>query len=160
MNIAKLRQKLLQRCYRFLSLRNRSEKEIRDYLKKKIKKIKPNNSEKIIDLIVHQLKEEGLIDDKKFIRWWVEQRSYFRPRGVFALRQELQQKGVNRGLIDRYFKENKIDQLSLAKRVLEKKQGRLKPLTRKEKFKKAIEFLRRRGFSYEVAKQAFKNLQS
>jgi regulatory protein len=142
-------QALLQKCYRFLSLRNRSEKEMRDYLDKKTQKIT------IIDNIIDRLKEEGLIDDKKFIAWWVEQRSYFKPKGPFVLKQELLQKGINRDLIDQYFEENKIDELALAKQVLQKKQKTLTKFKKEEKFKKAIELLLRRGFSYDLAKKAF-----
>jgi len=144
-------EKLLQKCYRFISLRNRTEKEIKDYLSKKAQRYKIQNPNELIDKVVQQLKEEGLIDDKKFIEWWVEQRSYFKPKGTFILKQELLQKGINRDLIDQYFEENKIDELSLAKIALQKKVKVLKELKKEERYQKAISFLVRRGFSFETA---------
>lgn len=146
--------KLLQKCYHFLSLRNRTEKEIKDYLNKKIEKLKLNNPNKFINLVIQQFKEEGLIDDKKFIKWWVEQRNDFKPKGLLALKQELILKGVSRELIDQYFSENKIDELGLAKLALQKKLNIFKKLKKEERYQKAINFLLRRGFSFETANQA------
>jgi len=151
MDDKELFEKFLQKCYRFLSLRNRSEKEIRDYLKKKTAKYKLSEPKNIIDKVVTALKEEKLIDDKNFITWWVDQRSYFKPKGLFVLKQELLQKGINRDLIDQYFEENKIDELSLAKIALQKKVKVLKELKKEERYQKAISFLVRRGFSFETA---------
>jgi regulatory protein len=156
MDEKKLVELLLQKCYRFLSLRNRTEKEMKDYLNKKIEKFKLDNPDKFIDLIVQQLKEEDLIDDKKFIAWWVEQRSYFKPKGHFVLKQELLQKGINHELIDQYFEENKIDELTLAKTILQKKVKVLKGLKKEERYQKAISFLVRRGFSFEIANKVFR----
>jgi regulatory protein len=153
-----LLESLRQKCYRFLSTRERSEKEIREYLRKKVGKFKLDNPERLISLLVHQLKEDGLIDDKKFIAWWVEQRSYFKPKGFFALKQELLQKGINRELIDQYFEENQIDELELAKIALQKKAKVLKGLEKEEFYQRAISFLLRRGFSYEVAQKALRSV--
>jgi len=150
-----LLENLRQKCYRFLSVRERSEKEIWEYLQRKIKRFKLDNQNKLINLLIQQLKEEGLIDDKKFIAWWVEQRGYFKPKGFFALKQELIQKGVNRDLIDQFFEENKINELELAKIALQKKSKTLKDLKKEELYKKAIGFLLRRGFSFELARKAF-----
>lgn len=158
MDKKQLLETLLQKCYRFLSLRNRTEKEMRDYLGKKIQRFKLNNPQELIEKAIQQLKEQDLIDDKKFIEWWVEQRSYFKPKGPFVLKQELLEKGVAHDLIRQYFEENKIDELALAKQVLQKKQKTLVNLEKEEKFKKASEFLMRRGFSYELAKKTFRSV--
>lgn len=153
---------LLQKCYRFLSLRNRTEKEMRDYLQKKTQKnyvhVETGHCpvSTIINDVINRLKEEGLVDNKKFISWWVEQRSYFKPKGLFVLKKELLQKGINHDLIDQYFEENKIDELKLAKRALQKKAKVLKELKKEERYQKAISFLVRRGFSFETANKIFR----
>lgn len=150
------RKRLLDLVYRFLRIRNRTEKEIRDYLEKKIKKNqRAYFSPFFINKIINQLKREGLIDDKKFIDWWVEQRNYFRPKGRILLTQELLAKGVAKETVDRYFEENRQDEFFLAKKALEKKLKlfqQLSPLKRKEKI---VNFLRRRGFDYQTIEKIF-----
>lgn len=146
---------LLQKCYRFLAVRQRTEQEIIDYLHKKMVKFKIKRPEKFVEIIIKRLKKENLVNDKKFIEWWVEQRSYFKPKGIFVLKQELLKKGVSKDLIDNFFEERSLDELELAKEALRKKEKVLKHLNREEKFKKAINFLLGRGFSYEVSKKAF-----
>lgn len=149
-------KKLLQKCYRFLSLRNRTEKEMKDYLNKKINKLSLNNPDKFVNLILKRLKEEGLIDDRKFISWWVEQRSEFKQKGLIALKQELILKGIDKELINQYFSENKIDELTLAKNALQKKLKTFKKLKKEECYQKVINFLLRRGFSFKVANQVLR----
>jgi regulatory protein len=42
----------------------------------------------------------GYLDDEAFARGWVESRDRARPRGVHALRRELQLKGIASGTVD------------------------------------------------------------
>ena len=57
-------------------------------------------SQAAIDTAVGRLEEAGLIDDAKFVSYWVDQRETFSPRGCRALRAELAAKGVAAPLID------------------------------------------------------------
>ena len=95
-----------EQTYRFFSYRPRSEKEIRDYLGKK--GLREEEKEKI----VKKLKEEKLIDDLEFARWFLEQRQTFRPKGSYALRQELRQKGIGEKIIDQVLP-NREEELNL-----------------------------------------------
>jgi regulatory protein len=88
-------QKLLDRTLRLISRRPRSEKEIRDYLKKK------KTSSKITEAVVKKLKQLRQINDQEFASWWVEQRTTFRPRGKFGLMMELRQKGIKQETIEK-----------------------------------------------------------
>ena len=139
--------KAQDQIYRFLSYRPRSEKEIHDYLGKK--KLKDEEKEKIIK----KLKEEKLIDDLEFARWFLEQRQTFRPKGSYALRQELRQKGIGEKIIDQVLP-NKEEELSLAKKALVKAEKKYASFLGREKKEKLIAYLRRRGFSWEVVKKA------
>jgi len=139
--------KAQEQIYRFLSYRPRSEKEIYDYLGKK--KLKDKEKEKIIK----NLKEEKLIDDLEFARWFLEQRQTFRPKGSYALRQELRQKGINEEIIDRVLP-GKKEELKLAKKALAKAEKKYASFWGREKKEKLIAYLRRRGFSWEVVKKA------
>lgn len=154
---------LLDRCYRLLSYRPRTEREIKDYLYRKFRKRKLEKMDKdaflrLLKEVVERLKNEKLINDKEFIKWWVEQRSSFKPRGKFVLKRELFEKGVSGELIDRYFEENKLDEYTLAKKVLQKKKGQIENLSSKKRFKKGMGYLLRRGFPYSVAKKTFEDL--
>lgn len=136
-----------EQIYRFLSYRPRSEKEIYDYLGKK--KLKDEEKEKIIK----NLKEEKLIDDLEFARWFLEQRQTFRPKGSYALRQELRQKGIGEKIINQVLP-NREEELSLAKKALVKAEKKYASFLGREKKEKLMAYLRRRGFSWEVVKKA------
>lgn len=153
-----LKEKLFDRVYRFLAIRNRSEKEVRDYLLKKLQKYQFSSpSIEFVDEIVNHLKEEGLINDWKFIGWWVEQRAYFRPKGVYALKQELIQKGIAQELIDRYFQDSPPNEYQLAKEAVRKKIKLWQNLSPEKRKEKIINFLKRRGFRFEVIKRLIFN---
>lgn len=146
-------QPYLNRAYHFLKFRLRTEKELRDYL---IRKKAPAD---LIEKIINKLKKSKFINDKEFIKWWVDQRSYFKPKGRFVLKQELLRKGIAKDLIDDFFEnyENN-DEDGLAIKALEKKRPSLERLGEKERYQKAINFLLRRGFSFDSAKKAFEIL--
>jgi regulatory protein len=54
----------------------------------------------LCDEVVDRLVQLGYLDDRAFASAWVESRDRARPRGIVALRQELQQKGVARDIVD------------------------------------------------------------
>jgi regulatory protein len=139
-------QKLLDKSLRLISARPRSEKEIIDYLKRK--KAPPNLAEKIIQ----KLKQLEQINDHAFAVWWVEQRMTFRPKGKIALLMELRQKGVEQEVSNKVIAE-KVNELPLARRAVEKKLKIYKNLPPLEFRQKITGFLARRGFSWETVKE-------
>ena len=54
----------------------------------------------LVDEVVARLVELGYLDDDAFARSWVESRDRARPRGEYALRRELGQKGIARSVVD------------------------------------------------------------
>lgn len=141
------KNKLYERVLRFLSYRPRSEKEVRDYAEGKIRSLRApsfakasEGKQKIIEEVIGKLKKQGLIDDEEFARWWLEQRSRFRPRGKIALKIELKRKGVSQEIIEKIINQ-KFDELVLAKKAVKKKvKGE----------QKISQYLARRGFSWET----------
>jgi regulatory protein len=131
-----------QRALRFLSYRPRSEKEIIDNLRKH------ETHEDVIAEVVERLSESGLVDDVKFTSLWLENRAEFRPRGQYALRMELRQKGITDAVIDKAL--GKIDETPLALKAGRKKAGRFKTLDEQGFKQKLYGFLSRRGFRYEI----------
>jgi len=146
------KDKLYEKVLRFLSYRPRSEKEIRDYLKKK------NASQKTSKAIIKKLKKLELIDDRSFALWWIQQRSSFRPRGRRALWFELKQKGIDQEIIkDSLFSDKK--ELVLAKKAAQKKAKFLKNLEFLAFRQKMTGFLARRGFDWETIKKVLEELK-
>lgn len=73
---------------RFLAPRPRSEREIRGRL------ARHQVAEEVVEGALEALRAQGLVDDRAFASYWVDQRRTFRPRGARLLKAELRQKGV------------------------------------------------------------------
>lgn len=151
MDLTEKISKYLDNCYRYLSIRNRSEKEIRDYLTKK--KAEPE----IIDAIVERLKKQKFLNDESFARSWVLNRARLKPKGKMLLKIELRQKGIKDDIISKVLSEVQEeipDELEQAKSLALKKMQRMIGKSREEIYQKVGGFLARRGFSWEIAKKA------
>lgn len=151
--------KLLERIYGLVSIRLRSEREIRDYFRRKNYELrikgKEEKSQMVIDLAVEKLKEKGLINDLEFAKSWVEARRRSKQKGINALKAELYQKGIEREIIEEVLSGQVTgdSEEELARKALEKKMKSWKNLERGEFKKKAYGFLMRKGFNYEVARE-------
>lgn len=150
--------KLMERIYGLFSVRTRSEKEIKDYLKqlsfKRKIKGKEEISELVQNLLVERLKQKGLINDLEFAKAWIEARRRSKQKGERALRAELLQKGIGREIIDEVVGEDgEENEEKLARAALDKKMRFWKNLSPLEFKKKATEFLLRRGFDYSLVKK-------
>ena len=143
--------------YFYLKFRPRSKKEIVDYLHKKADRF--SLTEAIIEQAVLSLEEQGLVDDKKFIEWFVEQRSSAKPKSEFALRQELFRFGIEKELLDEYFAEHEMPEEELAMKALRPRWRRYENMDRKMRFQKAAAFLGRRGFGFDVIKKSINFLE-
>src|SRR3989338_2417073 len=86
--------KLMERMYGLFNIRQRSEKEIKDYLRNLSFKRKIKDSEEIsvqaIELLVSKLKQKRLLNDKEFATSWFEARS--KKKGLQAIKAELYKK--------------------------------------------------------------------
>lgn len=144
-------KKYLENTYRYLAIRNRSEKEICDYL------VKKKATPEIIDHIVLLLKEQKFLNDETFARSWIAQRARFRPKGKKFLKFELQQKGIAKEIIEQVLQEEHEDlpdELTQAKRLIERRMEKMKGKPRQEIYSKVGAFLARRGFTWDIIKKA------
>jgi len=137
-------QKTLDKLLRFATLRPRSEKEVKDWLKRK------KVHESLYEELFNRLKRLELVDDEKFAKWWVEQRSNFRPKSKRILNNELRTKGINNEIINKVLGEEKIDEEKMARELLEKKMYKWKNLAPRDARQKMSQYLAGRGFSWEV----------
>jgi regulatory protein len=138
---------------KFLSYRMRSEKEVRDKLKKK------EFANDLIDEVIKDLKRINLIDDSNFASAFVRDKISNKPQGKILLKQELWKKGIKDETIEKVLKEyfeDEEEELNLAKNLLEKRKKRYENLDKNIAKRRMMSFLLRRGFSYEIVKQALK----
>ncbi|NOH13974.1 MAG: hypothetical protein HND51_20215 [Chloroflexi bacterium] len=136
-----------QRALNFLSYRARASEEIRRNLRKK------DFPEEIIDTVIQRLEKHNYINDNEFAQLWVENRSEHCPRGRYALRTELRQKGVPDKVIETALED--LDENDLALRAAEKQARKYKPMEWQDFKKKLGAFLSRRGFSYDIISDVF-----
>jgi len=136
------RERAYQQAMLFLSHRVRSEKEIRQNLRKH------EIPEEVIEQTLEKLREGGLANDNQFARAWVENRNIFRPRSRRVLAMELRQKGLDDETVQSAVAG--VDEDALAYESAIKRANRFKNLEWSEFCKKLSEYLARRGFSYSV----------
>lgn len=132
----------LNAAIRYLGYRPRSEAEVRQRLQRH--GFNGDCTEKVLA----QLKEQGLVDDTAFAHFWKENRESFSPRSRRLTRLELQRKGLDGGVIDQVVGE--VDDSDSAYRAALGKARRLLPSDYQGFRRRLGEYLRRRGFNYEV----------
>jgi len=148
------RQDERQRCHntasRYLAYRPRSASELRQRL------LKRGFNAETIGVVIAELAEKGLVDDAAFARFWKENRDTFSPRSRWLVSAELRQKGVAADVIEQVT--GQADDSQSAYRAAQKKAGRL-PLGDYQVFRRRLgDFLKRRGYGYEVVQETVSRL--
>lgn len=127
-----------------LSRRQRSEWELRDYLKRK------EYSPEVIHSVTEQLAQYGYVDDKKFAAAWVANRRLLKPISSRKLRMELKQKRVSEEIIDETLAEDETDETVVLRELVQKKRQQ----TKYQDDLKLMQYLARQGFNYDDIKSA------
>jgi len=133
----------LQKAMRLVSLRTRSEKEIRQKLDRS------GFEPQVITEVIDRLRSTGLVQDDNFAREWVENRSAFRPRSRKMLAYELRLKGVTEETIQQALDQTSEDE-DLAYQAASRYAHKLGAADWEEFRRRLMAFLARRGFSYET----------
>lgn len=134
----------------FGSLRPRSEKEYKDWLRKH------KVPESLHEDLFNRLKRLEFLDDKKFAVWWIDQRKEFKFKSKKELIYELRSKGISKEIINEVLSEEGVDEVSSARKLLEKKKYLWQGKTGFEARKKMSEYLLRHGFSWDVINKLVK----
>lgn len=135
---------------RYLALRPRSIKEVRDYLV-----VRKGFSEDDAGLAVDRLLSEKYLNDQDFAEMWVRNRTLLSPKSNKILRLELIKKGIDGSIIDLVLSSiDKDQQLEILKGLIEKK---IRQVRYQDK-QKLTEYLSRQGFTYDLIKQALESL--
>ena len=159
--------KLYQRTLEWVLMRPRSEREVREYLQRKLRQYssetlpharrygvqslsslpvgRENSSEYMSELsrnIIERLISKGYLDDRKFAEFWVQNR--FVKKGVSRKRlsMELMKKGISREIINEVLDERNDEEEIL--KIIAKKRAKYDD-------EKLISYLQRQGFSYQLA---------
>jgi regulatory protein len=130
---------------RYLKYRPHSCAEMRLYLKGK------NIPAKTIDHLIARFKSSGLLDDRDFARQWLESRRRFKPKGAYALKAELKQKGIHESIIDDVLAGD--DEGENARAAVASRHKRWRHLDKAGYRKKVFNFLRSRGFSFQTCSE-------
>jgi regulatory protein len=129
----------------YLGNRPRSVTEIRRHLRGK------RYDDEAVDGAIDKLRAQRYVDDLDFAKYWIEQRSRFRPKGDRALVSELSNKGVARETIDAALGETPAEsEGDRARRAIARQLMRWESLEPPERKRKIHAFLAQRGFGYDV----------
>lgn len=137
---------------KMLSNREHSCQELQQKLKRK--GFKPP----LIEQIVAELRDEGLVNDKRFAEAYTRSRSG-RGYGPYRIQQELKQRGTSEDIINEVVQIDHQDWQDLAAQVRIKRFGGKVPKDLNEKAKQ-LRFLQYRGFTGDQQKYALSDIAS
>ena len=136
-----------------LSFKARTEKEVREYLKKY------DIEDTIANQVIANLKDENWINDRQYTYAIINANQLSGDKGPYLLSQKLAQKGVPKSTIENVLKDFDFTEVAqrVAEKLLKKYTGKLPARALQEKI---IQNLTNKGFSYSDAKSAFDDLDS
>ncbi|MBR2658744.1 RecX family transcriptional regulator [Candidatus Saccharibacteria bacterium] len=141
--------KLYQRALEWTLTRPHSEREVRDYLRRKIYEKKVDKE--YVDKILDKLKEKKYVNDEAFATYYVENR--FVRRGISRKRlyMELMQKGVAQDIIEEALNARNDEEEIL--KIIAKKRAKYDDVG-------LIQYLCRQGFSYQLAQDLVRTYET
>lgn len=139
---------------RLLRFRPRSIKEMARRLKQK------GHRSFIIARVIDELEDKKLLDDRIFAKLWIGDRITLKPSGKSLLVRELKSKGVSDTVIEEAFAsfDGDYDEYETAFLLARKKAALLKGIDEEKAKKRMLDFLSRRGFSYDTIWKILKEL--
>ena len=138
----------------FLSYQLRSEKEIKDHLKKK------EISEEGISYVIIKLREMNLLDDLVFAESYVRTVMKTQDKGPQTIKQQLFKKGISEENIAKALEQYSFDdQEEVAMKVAEKALRKYKSKSHKEQINKVRQHLFAKGYSGDLINLVMSNLE-
>ena len=146
-------QVLQKDLLRFLTARERSELELRNYLKRR-----GHDSESIEQAITEMI-ESGYVDDRRFAEMFMRDRRRLRPMSRSVISRDLRNKGVAEETIAGVFEnaDPPWDESELALAAASRRWERWQP---EKRYQKAVSFLQRRGFANGVIHSVLDRLRT
>jgi regulatory protein len=147
---ADVRHQAHEAALRLLAYRPRSEAEIRQRLARR------GMPPQVIQETIARLREQGLLSDATFARFWVETREQSSPRGRRLLWQELSAKGIEREVARQAIAP--VAEEDAALRAAQKKAHHLQGQDYTIFRRRLGDFLLRRGFPYPTVRTIVERL--
>src|SRR3989344_538846 len=140
---------------RYLGVRPRSIKEMRDYYARKLKRynLSDEETQTLIEERIISLLATSLLDDEAFARWYVAEKSHFKHRGTIRLLIEMKRKGIPDELIEQALSTKEEQDVDIIKHLLLTKYRSYNMNSLIER-QRAQNGLLRRGFSFRDIKTA------
>jgi regulatory protein len=145
------------RALDYIAFKARTEHEVRQKL------ARSGFPEEIAERAIGRIRELGYLDDEAYARAYVRGRLTGRGHGPVRLRADLLRRGLARELIDRALAEQveEDDLLEAARRQARQRWQRLaSEADPRRRRKKAFDFLLRRGFDFDTARQVVDELET
>jgi regulatory protein len=140
-------EKLYNKTLHFLSFRPRSEKEIKDYLRKK------KADDLTVKRIIDNLRQNKFINDLEFAKWWIEQRTKIKPRSNRVIKFELLQKGISKELVEELIRASDLTEFDRALDLANKKIKKYEKLEKNKAYEIIVRFLSSKGFEWDIIKE-------
>jgi len=137
-----------------LKFRYRSVAELQDKLTEK------GFPESTVFELIEEYKRKGLLDDIKFAKMWTQDRMNLKPKGRLLVKQELKQKGLSEEAIEEGINDAglELQEYELARDLAKKRMQQLNGVPKLKLRKRLYDYIVRRGFEYEVAAKAVKEV--
>jgi regulatory protein len=132
---------------RLLAYRQRSERELRDRLRR------TSLPRHAIDHAVARLRDLGYVNDDTFARTWTQSQQAARPRARWLLARELTHKGVASETAAAATDDLDVDDEDAAYQAASRRARTLRRLDYTKFRERLGAFLTRRGFSYDIARR-------
>ena len=136
----------------YIGYKMRTVKEIRMKLEEK------EFSEESIERVIEFLEKYGYADDREYCRKYIREKLRMKPKSGYALKIELKQRGISSRVIDEVMAETEVDEEGDAFRWLERKSRGIWPPQDDKQKKKLYDFLLRKGYSYDIIGEAFRQM--
>lgn len=135
--------KKYMRALELIMRRPRSEKELKDYARRKDWELED------YERVSQRLRAKNYLNDRNFVQFWLRARANSKPSSRRKLIAELCQKGIASAIIeDALTAEDAPDEAQALRQIIEKKRSKYDD---RQKF---IAYLARQGFRYDDIKQA------
>jgi regulatory protein len=138
---------LYSRAIKYISIRMRSEGEVKQYLKRK------SASDEQARKVIAKLKALDLINDENYVRAYIHDKLLQSPASKRKLTYEIRKKQIAESVIEQSLKNDQISDIESLNKLIEIKR-------RQSKYHddlKLMQYLVRVGFNYSDVKDAIKN---
>lgn len=152
---AELRARFFDRAVSFLVRSPKTEFQVRRYLKdlafkkkgKWFEEISKEDLSEIEEFVIKKLLEYEYLNDERYAQLFVESRIKYKPRGKNILYGELISKGVSKDIVEKVLGEMLGDEYAILVSTYRK---RFKDQKISLEDRKKIDFLRRKGFNWDL----------